>query len=127
MATLTRFPATDVLKETSSACPVFEDPAAYRNPAILERYIRDYRKTPEEAEVCFAKLKEYLGRAVVAVEPLSPPSRDVDDLWHTFLLFTRDYAAFCQSSFGKFIHHVPKVSPQGSCSGETCNQCDGDS
>jgi hypothetical protein len=39
------------------------------------------------------------------------PSRLVDIGWHTFLLYTRDYAAFCQRVAGRFIHHVPDDAP----------------
>ena len=35
------------------------------------------------------------------------PSRKVDDAWHELILFTRVYAEFCQSRFGRFIHHFP--------------------
>jgi hypothetical protein len=28
-------------------------------------------------------------------------------MWHTFLLFTMDYADFCERYFGHFLHHVP--------------------
>ena len=38
--------------------------------------------------------------------PLSP-SRLVDVGWHTFILHTREYAAFCERVAGHFIHHVP--------------------
>lgn len=37
------------------------------------------------------------------------PSQVVDDLWHEFILFTRDYQAFCQTAFGNFLHHTPAV------------------
>lgn len=37
------------------------------------------------------------------------PSQVVDDLWHEFILFTRDYANFCQAAFGNFLHHTPAV------------------
>jgi len=37
------------------------------------------------------------------------PSQVVDDLWHEFILFTRDYQVFCQAAFGKFLHHTPAV------------------
>jgi hypothetical protein len=39
---------------------------------------------------------------------LSMPSMLVDDMWHEFLLHTRDYAAFCDAAFGKFLHHEPE-------------------
>ncbi|MEV0734342.1 hypothetical protein [Polymorphospora sp. NPDC050346] len=39
--------------------------------------------------------------------PLSP-STLVDIGWHTFLLYTREYAAFCDRIAGGFIHHEPE-------------------
>ena len=32
----------------------------------------------------------------------------LDEMWHTFLLFTRDYADFCERYFGFFLHHIPQ-------------------
>lgn len=40
------------------------------------------------------------------VTPLSP-SELVDIGWHTFILYTREYATFCDRVAGYFIHHVP--------------------
>jgi len=37
------------------------------------------------------------------------PSQVVDDLWHEFILFTRDYQRFCEQAFGQFLHHTPAV------------------
>jgi hypothetical protein len=37
------------------------------------------------------------------------PSQVVDDLWHEFILFTRDYQVFCRTAFGNFLHHTPAV------------------
>ncbi len=39
---------------------------------------------------------------------LSMPSVVVDDMWHELVLHTRDYAAFCEDAFGRFLHHVPE-------------------
>lgn len=35
------------------------------------------------------------------------PSPQVDIGWHTFILYTREYAAFCEEMAGRFIHHAP--------------------
>ena len=35
------------------------------------------------------------------------PSPLVDIGWHAFILYTREYDAFCQSVAGCFIHHCP--------------------
>lgn len=39
------------------------------------------------------------------------PSARVDALWHEFILFTRSYRAYCESTFGKFVHHQPSAVP----------------
>ena len=41
--------------------------------------------------------------------PVSMPSQLADDLWHEFILYTRDYKAFCDNAFGRFLHHTPAL------------------
>lgn len=41
---------------------------------------------------------------------VSMPSQIADDLWHEFILYTRNYDAFCRRAFGKFMHHTPAVA-----------------
>ena len=39
---------------------------------------------------------------------IHPEMEAIDDMWHTFLLFTEDYQKFCQYYLdGNFFHHVP--------------------
>ena len=40
---------------------------------------------------------------------VSMPSQIVDNLWHEFILYTRDYEKFCKKAFGQFMHHTPAV------------------
>ncbi|MFF6971609.1 MULTISPECIES: glycine-rich domain-containing protein [Streptomyces] len=35
------------------------------------------------------------------------PSRLVDPGWHAFMLHTQEYADWCESTFGFFVHHAP--------------------
>ncbi len=44
------------------------------------------------------------GRQFVAM-----PSQVADDLWHGFILYTRNYQVFCDKAFGRFLHHTPAV------------------
>lgn len=44
------------------------------------------------------------GRKFVAM-----PSQVVDELWHEFILYTRNYDAFCQKAFGRYMHHTPAI------------------
>jgi hypothetical protein len=41
---------------------------------------------------------------------VSMPSQVADDLWHEFILYTRNYDAFCRRAFGRFMHHTPAVA-----------------
>jgi hypothetical protein len=43
-------------------------------------------------------------------QPVSMPSQVVDELWHEFILYTRDYQAFCKRAFGQFLHHTPAIA-----------------
>jgi hypothetical protein len=38
---------------------------------------------------------------------VSMPSVVADDLWHEFILYTREYQRFCRRAFGRFLHHTP--------------------
>lgn len=40
---------------------------------------------------------------------VSMPSQVTDDLWHEFILYTRNYDDFCRRAFGRFMHHTPAV------------------
>lgn len=37
------------------------------------------------------------------------PSKEVDEVWHNFILHTRLYREFCHEKFGKFIEHNPHL------------------
>lgn len=41
---------------------------------------------------------------------VSMPSQLADDLWHEFILYTRNYQIFCSKAFGRFFHHTPAVA-----------------
>ncbi|MDX8377706.1 MAG: hypothetical protein R8L53_06750 [Mariprofundales bacterium] len=38
---------------------------------------------------------------------VSMPSKAVDEAWHEFILFTKNYNQFCNEIFGHFLHHIP--------------------
>ncbi len=44
---------------------------------------------------------------------VSMPSQVADDLWHEFILHTRNYDVFCRRAFGRFLHHTPAVAVGG--------------
>ncbi|PKO86459.1 MAG: hypothetical protein CVU18_14870 [Betaproteobacteria bacterium HGW-Betaproteobacteria-12] len=52
----------------------------------------------------------FLAYAMSGRKFVSMPSQVVDDLWHEFILYTRNYELFCRKAFGCFLHHTPAVA-----------------
>lgn len=67
--------------------------------------------SPEDQELAFDGLRDWFllcRDRRQAGQFLSMPSAVVDDAWHTFILFTRDYLESCRRAFGGYLHHTPK-------------------
>lgn len=56
------------------------------------------------ADCVFLDLEDFLFQASTRSQI---PSEMLDAAWHEFILHTNEYAHYCYSRFGKFIHHVP--------------------
>jgi len=85
---------------------------AYRHPGVVRRYAKEQHASREEAEEVFQETLKWLylcgcGLGDGFACAMTPEIAKVDEMWHTFLMFTRDYAEFCERSFGFFLHHVP--------------------
>jgi hypothetical protein len=79
---------------------------AYENEKLILRYMMDYDSSRELAEQCFIELKRFL--VVCAVKSgYKVTSQPIDSMWHTFLLFTKQYKEFCEEYLGRFINHEP--------------------
>jgi hypothetical protein len=101
--------------------PALEDVLAYRNEEVVYRFTQDHGVSLDDAEELFTETKRWLwlcchqrraserGEGRYVAVPLLSEARAVDLMWHTFLLFTRDYAAFCEKYFGFFVHHNPQT------------------
>jgi hypothetical protein len=92
---------------------------AFRHPGVIRRYCKDHGASPAEAEEVFQEMLKwlYLGshcpfdNGATAGCVMTPEIMKLDWMWHAFLLFTADYAAFCDRYFGSFLHHVPEDEP----------------
>ena len=82
---------------------------AFPMDAIVERYREEQQLPAEVAREHERELKRFL--VLCALDPDAPYGMNgpVDELWHTFITFTRDYAGFCDDVAGHFIHHVPTL------------------
>ncbi|MBL7481529.1 hypothetical protein IZU94_16325 [Legionella sp. 27fs60] len=95
----------------------------YKNDRLIARYNRDFPQSKMDADDALTELMKFIWlchkhqsdrtdyphqssynfNCVIHAE-----MDDIDNMWHTFLLFTRDYHRFCQDYLdGSFFHHEP--------------------
>lgn len=93
---------------------------AYKNENVIYRFTETFSIDEQEAKEIFKDCLKWLWLcANAAIDRKNgitnvPPKLAIDDslliideMWHNFLCFTKDYQAFCLKYFGVFIHHTP--------------------
>ena len=78
----------------------------YTNASVIERYRKSENLDLETAKEHFNVLKNFLTFSSRSDKPCFP-SKQLDEIWHTFILYTKDYYSFCNDGLGKFVHHTP--------------------
>lgn len=95
----------------------------FKNDKMIARYHKDYPQSKMHPEESWGELMKFiwLCRKHQADKQRLPEDKelqfncvihaemnDIDNMWHTFLLFTRDYQQFCHDCLdGIFFHHEP--------------------
>lgn len=107
-----------------SKLPTLKALLKYNNRWVVERYKKDYPDNQLSGKQAFREMLKFLWLSQkhkhdLAVSPRKKSLQfvcgvhhemdEIDDMWHTFLLFTQDYAAFCKKYFGQFVHHAPNT------------------
>lgn len=85
--------------------------AADRYAPVIRRLARDKHLSKRAARTRFVEMLKFLEVCAATRQVVSPPPR-IDDAWHAFVLFTRDYAAYCEARFGFFVHHDPSEASE---------------
>src|SRR5258705_10884785 len=90
------------------------DALGHEAPFLIEKLVKEQiAETPSEAEALFTEVKRYLVLAHADnTKKWQMYSRRIDECWHQFILFTRQYFEFCQRYFGKYLPHSPSNAPQ---------------
>ena len=80
-------------------------------PGVFEKFAkaRPGLEVKDQQLVARALRQFFLAYHKSGYRRVAMPSQVVDDLWHEFILFTREYRAFCDYAFGRFLHHTPAV------------------
>lgn len=83
--------------------PLNDPNAAY---PFSQKLAHTQRWSEDKTMQVIAEYKKFMFLCMTAPNGASP-SETVDECWHLHLTFTANYAAFCQETAGKFIHHTP--------------------
>lgn len=96
-----------------------EEVLKYQNDDVVHRFSKTYGLASEEALDIFQEVKRWLwlGHLCRARGQRGGLTIDhslvvIDEMWHNFVLFTREYADFCKEKFGYYIHHAPTTEKE---------------
>mgnify|MGYP001184546151 CR=1 FL=1 len=105
--------------------PDLDQLLAFRHERAIQRFQRDFPALADQGEVLFADVQRFLWlsrkhefeqQARPGAEDLDfllvmyEEMRDIDNMWHAFILYTKDYGEYCQRFYGEMMHHQPDVA-----------------
>jgi hypothetical protein len=99
---------------TSPAVDRIFESLTYEAPFLIEKLLKEQMaETAREATDLFTEVKKYIVLAHVDQTRLwRMHSLRVDETWHQFVLFTREYISYCSRYFGHYIQHYPSNAPR---------------
>lgn len=106
--------------------PPLEEVLAYNDEDIIYKFMESYDVTFEGAKDLFNETKKWLwlcAKRKIELENVEEGEDKfnlfvddsmimLDEMWHTFVLFTKKYSAFCKQYFGIFLHHLPTTKSE---------------
>ena len=99
----------------------------YEAPFLIEKLLKEHIvETDDEARILLSEVKRYLILAYLDETTCwDLYSTRIDEVWHQFVLFTKEYADFSARFFGRFIHHCPSNAPGSPVIGISKSSFDG--
>lgn len=104
--------------------PALNELLTYKNPLTIQRFTMNFPEYAQQAEGLFIEMLKYLWLSrkfeqEQAANPACPTlqfnfvmheeMRLMDNMWHEFILITKEYHAFCLQYFGEYLHHEPNM------------------
>lgn len=80
---------------------------AYDNDDVISRFLDMFDVTYEEARDIFRETKKFLYLCQLKGVFIPDDLLILDEMWHNFILFTREYQLFCDIHFKRYFHHLP--------------------
>lgn len=93
-----------------------EDVMRYRNEDVLDGFMQSFEVSKEDAETIFLETLKWFWycsqEETIDSRAIDSSLVIIDEMWHTFILYTKDYTSFCLKFFGKYIHHAPTTNSE---------------
>ena len=92
----------------------------YKNSRVINSFVRDEKVDEAKAIDLFQDVLRYLwitkkhsldkkqfpnDENLQFVLVMHEEMREIDNMWHNFILYTHDYMTFCNEYFGEYLHH----------------------
>jgi hypothetical protein len=100
-----------VLAAERGTIPAWSELVDCRSAAAIEYYATREGISLEHAEAHFIEVLKFLFLVRSFPDDKLTPSARLDEMWHAFILQTRDYERFSKL-LGRFIHHTTTFIPQ---------------
>lgn len=94
-------------------CNLLEALDCENEEIVIAAFVERYDVSWEEAQDIFNETKKWLWLTSQAAETdnekliIDKPLTIIDEMWHNFILHTKQYYNYCMQKFKKIIHHVP--------------------
>ena len=114
-------PTADVAKAMGIA--TLPEVMAYQNMDVIEKFMENWDVPLETSQELFDEMKRWLWLSADSIyrTSMGEPHQQLgitfsmtllDEMWHTFILFTKPYQEFCKTYFGFYINHSPTTSAE---------------
>lgn len=91
-----------------------EEVLSYENDGLVRLFSARKQMAIDESKLLFQEMKKllwFMAQRSTDAGPFVMFSEQgiLDDYWHEFILITKAYHEFCDTYFGRYIHHAPHL------------------
>lgn len=90
--------------------PSFAEIAEVDLSDVINRVLEETGMSAGRVADAVDEYRKFLFLAALGTPKMSMCSKDVDEVWHSHILFTNEYADFCFRVYGGYLHHAPKTA-----------------
>jgi len=88
---------------------IIETAMSFPMDDLLRKYCMEHSLPIETGREHEREIKRFLALSVINSSTKYMMSGPMDELWHSFILFTKKYHDFCYLVAGHYIHHTPSI------------------